>query len=79
MSEYLGLENMLSLVCLTFDGVKALESYEKDGSISKGSGLRGLGTAIGQKLEGRFNVFCLEHIRYVFLLSMVIFDIRIVI
>ncbi|KAJ0719233.1 hypothetical protein HanOQP8_Chr08g0287031 [Helianthus annuus] len=63
LSEYLGLENMLSLVCITYDGIKALVTYDKDGSINKNSGLYGLGTAIGQPLDGRFNVICLENLR----------------
>ncbi|KAI3783434.1 hypothetical protein L1987_42516 [Smallanthus sonchifolius] len=61
LSEYLGLDNMLSLVCITYDGIKALVTYDKGGSINKSSGLYGLGTAIGQPLEGRFNVICLEN------------------
>lgn len=56
---------MLALVCMTYDGVKALESYDKEGCINKSSGLLGLGTAIGQILEGRYNVICLENMRYV--------------
>ncbi|XP_076907168.1 protein DEFECTIVE IN MERISTEM SILENCING 3-like isoform X1 [Bidens hawaiensis] len=63
LSEYIGLDNMLSLVCITYDGIKALVTYDKSGSINKSSGLYGLGTAIGQPLEGRFNVFCLENLR----------------
>ncbi|XP_076894201.1 protein DEFECTIVE IN MERISTEM SILENCING 3-like [Bidens hawaiensis] len=63
LSEYLGLDSMLSLVCITYDGIKALVTYDKSGSINKSSGLYGLGTAIGQPLEGRFNVFYLENLR----------------
>ncbi|MFS7967980.1 hypothetical protein Hanom_Chr09g00792171 [Helianthus anomalus] len=55
---------MLSLVCITYDGIKALVTYDKDGSINKNSGLYGLGTAIGQPLDGRFSVICLENLRY---------------
>ncbi|KAJ9553012.1 hypothetical protein OSB04_017057 [Centaurea solstitialis] len=63
LSEYLGLDNMLALVCMTYEGLKSLESYDKEGSINKNSGLHGLGASIGQTLEGRFNVICLEHVR----------------
>lgn len=63
LSEYLGLDNMLALVCMTYDSLKSLESYDKEGSINKSSGLHGLGASIGQTLEGRFNVICLEHVR----------------
>ncbi|KAJ0620629.1 hypothetical protein HanHA300_Chr00c0796g0813921 [Helianthus annuus] len=54
---------MLSLVCITYDGIKALVTYDKDGSINKNSGLYGLGTAIGQPLDGIFSVICLENLR----------------
>nr|XP_043610514.1 protein DEFECTIVE IN MERISTEM SILENCING 3-like [Erigeron canadensis] len=63
LSEYIGLDNMMSLVCISYDGIKALVSYDKEGGINKSSGLYGLGTAIGQTLEGRFNVICLENLR----------------
>ncbi|XP_038684893.1 protein DEFECTIVE IN MERISTEM SILENCING 3-like isoform X2 [Tripterygium wilfordii] len=62
-SEYLGLDTMLAIVCKTFEGVKALEVYEKEGNINKGSGLHGLGASIGRALEGRFRVICLENLR----------------
>ncbi|KAM0014533.1 hypothetical protein Hdeb2414_s0035g00729801 [Helianthus debilis subsp. tardiflorus] len=52
-----------SLVCITYDGIKALVTYDKDGSINKNSGLYGLGTAIGQPLDGRFSVISLENLR----------------
>lgn len=63
LSEYLGLEAMLAIVCKTNGGVKALETYEKDGSIIRSSGLHGLGASIGRQLEGRFLVICLENLR----------------
>ena len=64
LSEYLGIETMLAVVCKTYDGVKALETYENDGSIIKSSGLHGLGTSIGRHLDERFLVICLENLRY---------------
>ncbi|GMP24877.1 hypothetical protein CsSME_00001995 [Camellia sinensis var. sinensis] len=63
MDMYLGIETMLAVVCKTYDGVKALETYENDGSVSKSSGLHGLGTSIGRHLDGRFQVICLENLR----------------
>ncbi|KAF3432813.1 hypothetical protein FNV43_RR23915 [Rhamnella rubrinervis] len=62
-SEFLGVENMLAIVCKTFEGVKALEIYDKEGSISKSSGLHGLAASIGRSLEGQFVVICLENLR----------------
>lgn len=55
---------MLAVVCKTYNGVKALETYEQDGSVNKSSGLHGLGTSIGRHLDGRFPVICLENLRY---------------
>lgn len=56
---------MLAIVCKTFDGVKAMESYDKEGFINRISGLHGLGASIGRTIDGRFDVICLEHLRYV--------------
>ncbi|GMQ02491.1 hypothetical protein CsSME_00048694 [Camellia sinensis var. sinensis] len=64
LSEYLGIETMLAVVCKTYDGVKALETYGNDGSVSKSSGLHGLGTSIGRHLDGHFQVICLENMRF---------------
>ncbi|KAF7141064.1 hypothetical protein RHSIM_Rhsim06G0232000 [Rhododendron simsii] len=63
LAEYLGIETMLAIVCKTSDSVKGLETYEKDGSITKSSGIHGLGISIGRKLDGRFLVICLENLR----------------
>ncbi|CAO2194357.1 unnamed protein product [Urochloa humidicola] len=63
LAEYLGRDNMLALVCKTYDGVKGLEKYDKDGIIDKSSGIHGLGRSVGKFLDGRFTVFCLENLR----------------
>lgn len=62
LSDYLGLETMLAVVCKTYDGVRALEIYNQEGLINKGSGLHGLGTSMGRPLDGRFLVICLENL-----------------
>jgi hypothetical protein len=66
LSEYLGMDNMLALVCKTYDGVKGLEKYDKDGIIDKSSGIHGLGRTVARFLDGRFTVFCLESLRYLY-------------
>lgn len=68
LSEYLGTETMLAIVCKTYNGVKSLEKYDKEGSINKTSGLHGFSTSLGKTLEGRFNVISLETLRYSFLI-----------
>ncbi|KAK1399435.1 Protein DEFECTIVE IN MERISTEM SILENCING 3 [Heracleum sosnowskyi] len=60
LAEYLGKETMMAIVCKTFDGVKALESYDKEGIIDRNSGLHGIGSSFGRTLEGRFRVICLN-------------------
>ncbi|XWS48575.1 hypothetical protein CRYUN_Cryun13aG0088500 [Craigia yunnanensis] len=62
-SEYLGVQTMLAIVCKTYEGIKALETYSQDGFIDKTSGLHGLGASIGRSLDGRFLVICLEGLR----------------
>lgn len=65
-SEYLGLDNMLAIVCKTYEGVKALETYDQEGYIIKSSGLHGLGASIGRTIDDRFLVICLENLRHEF-------------
>ncbi|KAF2323838.1 hypothetical protein GH714_000439 [Hevea brasiliensis] len=64
LSEYLGVETMLAIVCKTYEGVTALETYDKEGHINNDSGLHGLGASIGRALSGRFLVICLENLRH---------------
>lgn len=63
LSDYLGPENMLAIVCKTYEGVKELEKYDKEGMIDKSYGLQGIGKAIGRHLDGRYLVFCIENLR----------------
>lgn len=54
---------MLAIVCKTYEGVKALEKYDGEGSVNNKNGLHGLGSSIGRRINGRFLVICLEDIR----------------
>ncbi|GAA0150594.1 viral or transposable element protein [Lithospermum erythrorhizon] len=63
LAEFLGRETMLALVSKTLDGVKVLETYDKDGLINTSSGIHGLGASIGRQLDNRYLVICLEHLR----------------
>lgn len=63
LSEYLGIDNMLGLVCKTYNCIKALEIYDNRGIVDKKEGIHRLGESIVQSLDGRFTVFCLENIR----------------
>ncbi|KZV40961.1 hypothetical protein F511_05206 [Dorcoceras hygrometricum] len=53
LSEYLGLDTMLSIVCKTYEGVKALETYNSEGLIDKSLGFCALGASTGRPLDGR--------------------------
>ncbi|XP_043717370.1 protein DEFECTIVE IN MERISTEM SILENCING 3-like isoform X2 [Telopea speciosissima] len=63
LSEYLGLETMLAIVCKTYEGVKAMELYDREGRINNSTGLHGLGSSMGRPMDGRFLVICLEDLR----------------
>lgn len=63
LSEYLGVETMLAIVCRSYEGVLALEMYDDEGDINKSSGVHGLGAPLGRLLDGRFSVICLESVR----------------
>ncbi|KAF3659494.1 putative protein IQ-DOMAIN 1-like [Capsicum annuum] len=63
LSDYLGLETMLAIVCKTYDSIKSLEAYDKEGHVNKTLGLHGLGASIQRPLDGRFLVICLEKLR----------------
>lgn len=60
LSEYLGLDKMLAIVCRTYEGVKTLEWYDKEGQVDDSVGVHGLGSSIGRPIAGRFLVICLE-------------------
>lgn len=55
---------MLAIVCKTYEGIKALEAYDKEGHINTNVGLHGLSASIGRALDGRFDVICLENLRH---------------
>ncbi|XP_049393492.1 protein DEFECTIVE IN MERISTEM SILENCING 3-like isoform X1 [Solanum stenotomum] len=63
LSDYLGQETMLAVVCKTHDGLKALQTYDKKGLVNKSSGLHGVGASIGRPLDDRYLVICLENLR----------------
>jgi hypothetical protein len=59
-AEYLGVETMLAIVCKTYEGVKALETYDNEGCINKCSGLHGLGLPLGGLWMADFSLFVLK-------------------
>ncbi|RDX91974.1 Protein DEFECTIVE IN MERISTEM SILENCING 3, partial [Mucuna pruriens] len=63
LSEFLGLETMLAIVCSTYEGANALEKYDPEGLINCNGGLHGIASSIGKRINGRFVVICLEDLR----------------
>ncbi|KAK2635775.1 hypothetical protein Ddye_030567 [Dipteronia dyeriana] len=62
LAEYLGEDQMLAVVCRSFEAVCALEMYEKNGEVDFTCALHALAAALGKSIVGRFNVICLEDI-----------------
>ncbi|CAI0541493.1 unnamed protein product, partial [Linum tenue] len=52
-----------NLICKSYEGVKALETYDREGHINKESGIHGVGASFGTALNGSFSVICLEDLR----------------
>lgn len=58
----------MAVVCKTYEGVMALEKYNKDGMIERRSGLNGLGlSVVARNIQGRYLVYCIENLRQVFM------------
>lgn len=65
LAEYVGIEKMLAVVSKTFEGMNALETYDKEGHIDKSAGVHGLGASTQRPVNGRFLIICLEQLRHV--------------
>ncbi|CAN1227947.1 Protein DEFECTIVE IN MERISTEM SILENCING 3 [Linum grandiflorum] len=63
LSLYLGKATMLAVVCKSYEGLKALETYDEEGNINKDSGIHALGASLGKALDGSISVICLEDLR----------------
>ncbi|KAF7830720.1 structural maintenance of chromosomes flexible hinge domain-containing protein GMI1 [Senna tora] len=63
LSEYLGEEKMLAIICRTFHTARALEIYIKSSDFDSTSALNAEADAPGKPISTRFLVLCLEDIR----------------
>ncbi|KAJ4726669.1 Protein defective in meristem silencing 3 [Melia azedarach] len=63
LAEYLGEDQMLALVCRSFEAAQALEKYEQNGKVDFTRAVHATAAALGQSIVGRFLVVCLEDIR----------------
>lgn len=63
VSEYLGKENMLAIVCKSRKGVEQLEMHDPTGKLIPLSGIHGIANLQQRHIDGRFRVICLEDVR----------------
>ncbi|KAJ0765096.1 putative histidine kinase/HSP90-like ATPase superfamily [Helianthus annuus] len=61
-SEYLG-DQMLAVVCKHYEDVRLLESYQKNGKLNPDFALHMFARKLGQSINGRYLVLCIEDIR----------------
>ncbi|PQQ04219.1 uncharacterized protein Pyn_24805 [Prunus yedoensis var. nudiflora] len=63
LSEYLGEDQMLAVVCRSFAAAVALEKYEHNGEVDSRHALYAAAAKLGRSINGRFLVIGLEDIR----------------
>ncbi|KAG4172718.1 hypothetical protein ERO13_A11G015200v2 [Gossypium hirsutum] len=63
LAEYLGEDQMVAVVCKSYEVARALEQYDHKGEVDSRLGLHAEATALSKSISGRFLVVCLEDIR----------------
>ncbi|XP_061340120.1 uncharacterized protein LOC133286688, partial [Gastrolobium bilobum] len=63
LTEYLGEDNMLAVICRSFDAAQSLEKYTQNGEIDCGYALHAEAASLGKSISKRFRVICFEDIR----------------
>ncbi|KAD2805557.1 hypothetical protein E3N88_38934 [Mikania micrantha] len=61
-AEYLG-DKMLAVVCKYYKDIRLLESYKKNGKLNPRHALHMLARELGQSINGRYLVLCIDDIR----------------
>lgn len=64
LAEYLGEDQMLAVVCRSYEAASKLEKYELDGKVDHEHALYAVAKTLGQPINDQFLVICLENIRY---------------
>lgn len=64
LAEYLGEDQMLAVVCRSYEAASKLEKYEWDGKVDREHALYAVAKTFGKPINDRFLVICLENIRY---------------
>jgi GTP cyclohydrolase III len=63
LSAYLGEDNMLAVVCKTWDAAKYFEKYDNDGNVDVNFGIYQEAANIGVQIRTRFPIICLDSLR----------------
>ncbi|KAK1392217.1 Gamma-irradiation and mitomycin c induced 1 [Heracleum sosnowskyi] len=63
LTEFLGEEQMLGVVCKSYKAAHNLETCDVHGNVNSSTGLQALASEFGTSLKGRYCVICLEDIR----------------
>ncbi|TYI53588.1 hypothetical protein E1A91_D11G015400v1 [Gossypium mustelinum] len=63
LAEHLGEDQMVAVVCKSYEVARALEQYDHNGEIDSRLGLHAEAIALSKSISGRFLVVCLEDIR----------------
>ena len=66
-SQFLGEDNMLAIVCKSYEAASRLEYYDEAGKIDHQQAVHGAAATLGINISRRFPVICLEDIRCRFL------------
>ncbi|KAF1001494.1 hypothetical protein AG4045_029073 [Apium graveolens] len=62
LTEFLGEEQMLGVVCKSYKAAHNLETCDVHGNVNCSTGLQALASALGTSLDGRYSVICLEDV-----------------
>ncbi|CAL9122443.1 unnamed protein product [Musa acuminata var. zebrina] len=62
-SQFLGEDNMLAIVCKSYEAASRLEYYDEAGKIDHQQAVHGAAATLGINISRRFPVICLEDIR----------------
>lgn len=63
LTEFLGEEQMLGVVCKSYKAAHNLETCDVHGNVNCSTGLQALASEFGTSLDGRYCVICLDDIR----------------
>ncbi|KAJ9172218.1 hypothetical protein P3X46_015483 [Hevea brasiliensis] len=63
LAEYLGEDQMLAIVCGSYEAASSLEKYKENGEVDSNVAFHAEAASLGKSISGRFLVICLEDIR----------------